>query len=266
MPRGHLLDLFPPWLIFAGTAGLVLLSIYGGIFLARFRRRHSKQDQETPVNAVVGATTALLAFLLAFTFGLAASRFDAKRVSLLDEINAIGTTFLRTGLIPEPHGAAVRALLKEYVDIRVELAQHPENAAQLIQRSEQLQGLMWPHAETLAKADLRNPDIVSLFVDSLNQMFDLQTRRVTVGIFYRMPLAMWIALWALTIFAMLEVGYLLGMFERANWLLVLMLSLALSTVILLIADLDRSGGGAGLIKVELQPMIDLQQRIHEQTR
>ena len=215
-----------------------------GIFLARFRKKRSTEDQETSVSAVVGATTALLAFLLAFTFGLAASRFDAKRALLLDEVNAIGTTFLRTRLIPEPHGAAVRALLKEYVDIRVELARHPENAEQLIRRSEQLQGLMWPHAAALAEADLKNPAIVSLFVDSLNEMFDLQTKRITVGVFYQMPLAMWIALFVLTVLSMLEVGYLLGMSDRANWLLVLMLSLALSTVILLIADLDRSASGS----------------------
>jgi hypothetical protein len=265
MPRGSLLDLLPPWMIFVGTAALILLSIYGGIFLAHFRRKRSITDQGTSVSAIVAATTALLAFLLAFTFGLAASRFDTRRALLLDEINAIETTFLRTGLIPEPHGAAVRALLKEYVDIRVELARHPENMEQLIRRSEQLQGLMWPHAEALAEADLRNSPIVSLFVDSLNQMFDMQTKRITVGAFYRMPTVMWIALFALTILSMLELGYFLGMFDCANWLLVLMLSLALSTVILLIADLDRTGArGTALIKVELQPMIDLQQRIAAQ--
>jgi hypothetical protein len=189
MPRGYLLDLLPPWLIFVGTVALVLLSIYSGIFLARFWKKHSIKDQETSVSAIVGATTALLAFLLAFTFGLAASRFDARRALLLDEINAIETTFLRTGLIPEPHGAAVRTLLKEYVDIRVELARHPENAERLIQRSEQLQGLMWPHAAALAEADLKNGAIAALFVGSLNQMFDMQTKRITVGAFYRMPLA-----------------------------------------------------------------------------
>ena len=259
MPKGHLLDWLAPWLIFVGTAALVLVSIYGGIFLARFRRKGSPQDKETSVSTLVGATTALLAFLLAFTFGLAASRFDAKRALLLEEINAIGTAFLRTRLIPEPQGAAVRVLLKEYVDLRVELARHPEKAASLIRRSGELQGLMWPHAAALAEADLRNAPIVALFVDSLNQMFDAQTKRIAVGVFYQMPLAIWVALLAVTIFAMLEVGYLLGMFERVNWLLILMLSLALSTVILLIADLDRSGvRGAGLIRVELQPMTDLQ--------
>lgn len=267
MSRGHLLELLPPWAIFVGTAALVLLSIGGGIFLARFRRKRSQEDQETSVNTIVGAATALLAFLLAFSFGLAASRFDAKRALLLDEVNAIETTFLRTRLIPEPHGSEVRALLREYVDVRVELARHPETFAAALQQSERLQGLMWPHAAALAEADLKNQEVAALFVVSLNEMFDMQTKRITVGIFYRMPAAMWIALIALTILAMLEVGYLLGMSDYTNWLLVLMLSLALATVITLIADLDRTGtGGAGLIKVELQPMTDLQQRIHEQMR
>ncbi len=262
MPRGPLLEWLSPAAIFVGTMALVLLSTYAGIALARFRKKHLLEDQETSVNAVVGPSTALLAFLLAFTFGLTASRFDAKRGLLLEEINAIGTTFLRASLIPEPHGAAVRALLKEYVDLRVELARHPEKAKPLIRRSEELQGLMWPHAAALAKADLKNPEIATLFVDSLNQMFDAQTKRITVSVFYQMPLAIWIALLAVTIFSMLEVGYLLGMFDHVNWLLILVLSLALATVILLIADLDRNA--AGLIRVELQPMVDLQRWIQEQ--
>jgi hypothetical protein len=265
MPKERLFDLLPAWVIFVGTTVLILVSIYGGVFLARFRRKRSAQDKETSVSTLVGASTALLAFLLAFTFGLAASRFDAKRVFLLDEVNAIGTAFLRTGLIPEPHRTAVRVLLKEYVDLRVELSRHPEKAEQLVQRSGELQGLMWPHAEALGNADLKNPPIVSLFVSALNEMFDMQTKRITVGVFYQMPLALWIALFTLTVLSMLEVGYLLGMSDRASWLLVLLLSLALATVILLIVDLDRSGArGAGLIKVEQEPMLELQQWIHQQ--
>jgi hypothetical protein len=265
MPKERLFDLLPTWAIFVGITALVVVSIYGGVFLARFRRKRFPQDKDTSVSTLVGATTALLAFLLAFTFGLAASRFDAKRAFLLDEVNAIGTAFLRTGLIPEPHRTAVRVLLQEYVDLRVELYRHPEKAEQLVQRSGELQGLMWPHAETLANADLKNPPIVSLFVNALNEMFDMQTKRITIGVYYEMPTALWIALLTLTVLSMLEVGYLLGTSEHANWLLVILLSLALATVILLIVDLDRSRvGGAGLIKVEQQPMLDLQKWIHQQ--
>jgi MFS family permease len=265
MPKERLFDLLPAWAIFVGTTALVLISIYVGVFLARLWHKRSPPEKDTSVSTLVGATTALLAFLLAFTFGLAASRFDAKRGFLLDEVNAIGTAFLRAGLIPEPHRTAVRTLLKEYVDIRVELYQHPEKAEQLIPRSGELQGLMWAHAEALVNADLRNPPIVSLFVSSLNEMFDMQTKRITIGVYYQMPTALWAALFTLTVLSMLEVGYLLGMSDRASWLLVLLLSLALATVILLIVDLDRSGvGGTGLIKVEQQPMRNLQQWIHEQ--
>jgi hypothetical protein len=262
MPKGHLLNVLPPWLIFVGTMALVLLSIYGGILLAHFQKKHFQKDQETSISAIVGPTTALLAFLLAFTFGLTASRYDARRQLLLDEVNAIETTFLRAGLIPGPHSTAVRALLKEYVDLRVELTRRPENAERLIRRSEELQRLMWSHTEAMAEEDLRNPDIVSLFVDALNETFVMQTRRITVGALYPMPLVMWMALLAIMVLSMLEVGYLLGMFEHTNWLLVLMLSLALATVITLIADLDRSDiAGRRLVRVEQQPMTALQQRM-----
>jgi hypothetical protein len=262
MGEADLFDVLPLWWTFVGMVAIVLLSVYVGFSFARLRRKALPREEDTSVNTIVGATVGLLAFILAFTFGLTASRFEARKELLLAEINAIETTFLRTGLIPEPHRSAVRALLREYVDIRVELVRRPEDLAQAVRESQRLQGLMWPHAAALAKADLRNPDIVSLFVDSLNEMFDMQTKRVTVGIFYRIPWVIRMALFGLTILTMLGVGYLLGVSGKANWLLVLVFSLAFSGLITLIADLDRGGAGRpGLIKITPQPMIDLQQRI-----
>jgi hypothetical protein len=149
----------------------------------------------------------------------------------------------------------------------VKLAEHPENVAAAVKQSERLQGLMWSHAVALTEADLRNPPIGALFVNSLNEMFDTQTKRITVSISFRTPSAVWMTLFGLTILAMLGVGYLLGTSGTANWLLVLVLALAFSAVISLIVDLDRSwAGGPGLIKISPQPMIDLQQRIQEQNQ
>ena len=37
--------------------------------------------------------------VLGFTFSLAASRFDARRMAVLEEANAIGTTYLRARLL-----------------------------------------------------------------------------------------------------------------------------------------------------------------------
>jgi hypothetical protein len=123
---------------------------------------------------------------------------------------------------------------------------------------------MWPHAEVLAKADLPNAVVVSRFVDSLNQMFDLHSKRVTVGLSYRVPAAMRIVLFRLTVLVMLEVGYFLGLSDEANWPLALMLSLAFSSTIMLIADLDGSGvGKGGLIQIDPQPLLDLRRRVNE---
>ncbi|MCK7520215.1 MAG: hypothetical protein MZV64_22250 [Ignavibacteriales bacterium] len=54
----------------------------------------------------------LLAFILAFTFGAATSRFDDKKQLLLDEVNAIGTTFLRADFLAESERADAKAFEK----------------------------------------------------------------------------------------------------------------------------------------------------------
>ncbi len=71
---------------------------------------------------MIGGILGLLGFLLAFTFGLAASRFDTRRELLLNEVNAIGTCYLRAGLVPDYERVETRKLLQEYVHLRAEAA------------------------------------------------------------------------------------------------------------------------------------------------
>ena len=131
------LDLLPIWGVFLATMAVVLLAVEGGFRLGQYRRRRSEQEDRPPVGEMVAATLALLAFMLAFTFGLAASRFDVRRGLVIDEANAIGTTYLRAGLLPEPHRSDVRSLLREYVDVRLEAVQ-PGKLSRSIGRSEEL--------------------------------------------------------------------------------------------------------------------------------
>jgi len=252
----------PFWALTIGTLSLVFVSILAGVFLARRREsRREKEDQER-IGTIVGATLGLLAFIMAFTFGMTAARFDARKQALLDEVNAIETTFLRAGLIPEFHREEVRALLREYVDIRVRQPQSPERLREGIEQSEEIQSRLWTVASALGDANLRNPDITGLFIESLNEMFDLQTTRVTLGVYQRVPPAVWGALIGITVLSMVQVGYLFGRTRRIHWGLFLAVSLAFSVVLVLIADLDRSGAGtSGMVRFSQQPMLDLQRRI-----
>src|SRR5271165_1506020 len=98
------LDLLPIWGVFLATVAVVLLAVEGGFRLGQYQRRRSEQEDKPPVGEMVAATLALLAllaFMLAFTFGLAASRFDVRSGLVIDEANAIGTTYLRAGLLPD---------------------------------------------------------------------------------------------------------------------------------------------------------------------
>ena len=100
MTDGGRLDLLPIWGVYLTTVVVVLLAFEGGLRVGPYRRRRSEQEDRPPVGEMVAATLALLAFLLGFTFGLAASRFDVGRGLVIDETNAVATTSLRRGCFP----------------------------------------------------------------------------------------------------------------------------------------------------------------------
>jgi hypothetical protein len=248
------LDPLPLWGLFIVILLLVLLSVEGGYRLGKYRRSRSEEEKEGPVGAMVGATLGLLAFMLAFTFGMAAARFDTRRQVLLDEANAIGTTYLRAGMLPDRR-EEIRALLRDYVDARLE-AVRSGNVTEGIRRSEHLQDQLWAHAVAIAE---NNPTsiVVGLFVQSLNEVIDLHAKRVTAGLRNRIPGAIWVALFAVAVLSLAAMGYHAGLSRTSRSLAGLAVALTFSAVIGLIADLDRPQ--EGVLKVSQQALIDLRQ-------
>src|SRR5688572_16069768 len=130
------------WMPFAALVAILSIIAEIGFRLARAGQRESSTKRGTEqVSVVMGAILALLGLLLAFTFGMVEARFSARRALVLDEANAIGTTYLRATLLPEPQGANVRALLREYVDVRL-TANGPHAIDKAIQRSGKMHTLL----------------------------------------------------------------------------------------------------------------------------
>ena len=119
MEVGGIIEALPLWALYIITSAIVLLSAEAGWRLGNYRRQRPQHEKDAPVGAVVGATLGLLAFLLAFTFGMAASRYDTRKQLVLQEANAIGTTYLRADMLPEPQRSEIRNLLREYAALRV---------------------------------------------------------------------------------------------------------------------------------------------------
>ena len=245
------LDAVPLWAFFVLAFLLVLLSIEGGYRLGRYRVTRSTHEKEAPVGAMVAAMLGLLAFMLAFTFGLAAQRFDTRRQVLLDEANAIGTTYLRAATLPE-HGDEIRSLLRQYVDVRLEAVQS-NKVAEGIRQSEALQNEVWDAAAGLARQH-SNSIVVGLFIQSLNELIDLHAKRVTAGVRNRIPGPIWLALFSVAAIALGAMGYHAGLVRTTRSLAVVAVGLTFTAVIGLIADLDRPL--EGVLKVSQQALID----------
>ena len=253
MEATGLLDPFPLWSILPLTVALGLLSVELGYRLARYQMQRAQLEKESPLGGMVGATLGLLAFMLAFTFGLAGSRFEDRRQVLLSEANAIGTTYLRAAMLQEPMRTETRNLLREYVDLRLEAVQQPGKLQQALSRSDELHNRLWSLAVTATEKD-RSP-IAAIYVQSLNEVIDLHATRVMAGLRSRVPAVIWVVLYFLAFLAMTLMGYHSGLANSRRSLAAIGLIIGFSAVLFLIADLDRPSQGT--LRVSQQSMIDL---------
>jgi hypothetical protein len=155
----------------------------------------------------------------------------------------------------------MRELLREYASLRVVSSDRAQLQAN-ITRSEELHDEMWAIAEDVASDD--GNDVNALFIESLNEVIDLHESRVIAGIHARIPETV---IWLLAAGALLSVamlGYGAGISGHRSVLSAVVLVVALATVLTLIIDLDRPRDG--LIVVNQQPLIDLQNEIGPPTQ
>lgn len=252
-----ILDALPLWGVFVMTIALVLCSMECGFRLGRKRSAAGEEAKDASAGSMVGATLGLLAFMLAFTFGMAAQRYDARRQLVREEANAVHTAYLRADFLAEPRRTEIRSLLRDYVEVRLAGAGEPDGG-QAIARSEEIHKQLW--SRVIAEGE-KNPGsiVVGLFVHTLNDLIDLHAKRVQVGMRSRIPLIIVYVLIFVTVLAMTSMGYIAGLAGRRVHLVTGALVLAFSSVMFLIIDLDRPQ--EGLLKVSQQSMLDLRQKL-----
>jgi hypothetical protein len=253
----HPLDALPLWGL-PLVATLVLgLAIEVGYRIGRWRHARMPDEKDQPVGAMVASILGLLALVLAFTFSLAATRFEARRQVVLQEANAIGTTYLRSRLLPEPQRSEISRLLREYVVVRLQGVEEGKLEGALT-RSEKLHELLW--IQTSEAAEKNSVSVITgVFIQSLNNLIDLHAERVLVGLRSRIPLVIWAGMFGLAMLGLIAVGYQCGLSGTRRSPAMTALVLAFALVLALIADLDRAH--EGLLRVSQQAMVDVQKAI-----
>ena len=245
-----LLDLFPLWAVFAGSALLTLIATEIGLMLGKRRKARMRQVETLNLGSAVGATMGLLAFILAFTFSMGADRLDTKRAVALDQANAIGTALLRTDLLPEPQRGQARRLMYEYLDKLLSLAQMKQDYGRFtnegnfaatvlaeVRNVKRIESELWQAA---AAATITSPSPgTALFASAVNDAIDLFQTRITTSFQQRMLPIFWVILFSLAVMAIGLTGYDLGVSGSQRSLAQWVVAVAFAAIIFLVVAFDR---------------------------
>ena len=236
--------------MFAVVLGATGLGLLLGTYL-----RHRSETLREPFAALQAALLGVVGLILAFGLALAVGRYESRRAAVVDDANAIGTTYLRAQTLAEPVRTRSLDLLARYTDTSIRLSEAvPSSAAadEAVADGQQLQRELW----ALAGQALDGAPTASaprLYVESLNEMIDMQTVRVA-ALNNRVPGA---------VLALEVVGASMALGLLAFYLaivgrgvLTVVLAAALVTMLLLVTfDLDRPT--RGVIRVPDTPLTNL---------
>lgn len=240
----HLFDYLPSWLFFLVSATLAGISMEIGYIVGRRRRKLSSSDGESSVGIIVASILALLAFLLAFTFNLVATRYEDRRQAAIVEGNAIGTTFLRSKFLPEDEKVKIKSLLQRYISTRLQATTSEasnELILQTIKENEKIQKEIW---DISLKEGQKNPSIINgLFIQTVNDMIDIFSKRLILGLQNSLPLPLWFGLFSVMIVGLFSVGYQTGLTGKIRSIVAFGLIVVFSFILTLIADLDHPRKG-----------------------
>ena len=241
-----------PLLVFAVSLVTLWFSAQAGALLHR-RGQNVEEVEREDLSVILAATLTLLGLIIGFSFSMAVSRYDQRKNYEEEEANAIGTEYVRAGLLPAADASKVRELLAKYVSQRV-LFYTTRSTPQLDQinaSTARLQSELW--AVIQARATAQPTAVVALTASGMNDVLNSQGY-TQASWWNRIPIAAWSLMGAIAICSNLLLGYIS---RRCNGKTTrfFILPVLVSISFFLIADLDSPRGG--VIRVSPQNLMSL---------
>jgi hypothetical protein len=213
-------------------------------------------ERRDDFSVVQSAAMTLLGLLIGFTFSMAISRYDQRKNYEEAEANAIGTEYVRAGLLPAADTARIQELLRKYLDQRVLFytTRDEQELKQIDAQTSQLQNDLWSVVQ--ARGLTQSSAMTVLVVSGMNDVLNSQGYTLAAWL-NRIPPAAWILLMAIAMVCNLLIGY--GARGKSA-MLFLIFPFIVSISFLFIADIDSAR--RGVIRVHPENLIILSQSLH----
>jgi hypothetical protein len=236
----------------------IVILLIGALVGTQVHRRFPlDEDMRTDFNILLGAALTFLALIIGFSFSMASSRYDQRKNLEEAEANAIGTEYSRAQLLPAADTAKIQALLKAYIDLRIQYYTETDDDARRSNeaRTNKLQNDLW--STVLPPAATTPNPIVALVVAGMNDVLNSQSY-AQAAFRNRIPLSTWNLIGVIALCCNFMVGYGVKSRQSARRLL-FVFPLFISVAVMFIADIDAPR--RGIIRVVPQNLVSLQQSL-----
>lgn len=249
--------------IWETIVAILLLSIIATELGYRFGRSHRASESAREIlNTIRTATLGIVALLLGFSFAITSSRFHDRSRLVMDEANAIGTCYLRAGLLGEPASTEIRTALRRYLDLRIasyERSLDPQAYAITTSGMQAALDDLWSSVGQ-AVSSQRDRAHTAAIVPAANEVIDLAATRLWMRRFH-MPPPVLVLLALCIVICGAMIGHALGESGERH----LGLSLGINALIMLVAfvvlDFDRPR--RGFIRVDQTPLVELRETMRD---
>jgi hypothetical protein len=246
------------WIIAIILFMLMISSTMLGVKIGSAKRKRTLAAGMPGKTADTNYLTGLFFFLLAFTFGMSGSRYDARRKVIVEEANIIGTAILRADLYSPEERFNFRRDFSEYVEDRIAYFEAGTDVGKIIssqKKSQEASQRLWARAMKLS-TDPKYIHATLLMTPSLNEMIDINTTRFA-GEKAKVPESIVWMLFALACINSFFSGYTGTMKGTLDWLVEIGFCLLISLVILFTLDIDRPRRGFVTLDATTQTIVDL---------
>jgi hypothetical protein len=259
-----LLPNVPAWLMAVIIFFLVILFNWLGFILRKRQMQSPLFIEPSGASIIESSLMGLTALLVAFTFGMVASKFEKRRVIIVEEANHIGTAILRCDLFPDSVRSLLRADFRQYVEARIasyEVSDDEQKMRTALDTAAFYSGRIWKRVAALAHDEPGNRVRYNQMIPALNNMIDIVATR-TEGSKAKVPRLILLVVLLFSLLSAFLSGYG-NKAKRQNFLMIGAFAFMTTVSLYLIMELDRPKQGLINLDVSEQTMLDLRKMFEE---